>query len=454
MPPDLLEVLEAGEGQVIIASSKANEKSYCNLNDSYSVFTICLLEALQGKATAKSDSYVRIFQVLDYLFAQVPKRAAPNSQHPAIERASNLDGDLAICYKKGRKYATNGTHEIEVFISYAVEDEALLDRLEVSLEPVCADGIRLWDQGQVKAGGDRNQQINQHLNSAQIILLLVSPDFLYSQDCNRKMHQVIQRYDAKEVYLIPIVLRPVGWEKPAFNQLQPLPKRGKPITSWENQDDAFLDVTNGIVEVITSLCSNPSDQSDSTDVAPDAKVSSDTNSSTDFNPPSPPKRLPRPSRPLRLDSAAYLEHPQEQDCYEEIIEPGALIRIKGTRQVGKTSLMMRVLHYAKQLGYRCGSVDLRALKSDSFTEPEEFWHQFCLLVNQELNLTKQQETQWHSYNQNLSSRAKYATYFEDNILFVSKTPIVLGLDGADIIFKDSDIGTSFLPLIRSWYQQA
>ena len=91
----------------------------------------------------------------------------------------------------------------------------------------------------------------EHLKTDQIILLLISADFIHSDFCYRiEMNQAIDRHDAREARVIPILLRPTDWQGTPFSKLEALPKDGKAVTSWPNIDEAFLDIVQGIRQAI------------------------------------------------------------------------------------------------------------------------------------------------------------------------------------------------------------
>jgi len=141
-------------------------------------------------------------------------------------------------------------HEaIEVFFSYAHEDEGLRDKLANHLKLLERQGvIQKWHDRQILAGTEWKGQIDSHLETAQIILLLISSDFLASDYCyDLEMKRALERHDAEEARVIPIVLRPVDnlWKAP-FGKLQALPTDGKPVTRWDNEDEAFANVARGI----------------------------------------------------------------------------------------------------------------------------------------------------------------------------------------------------------------
>lgn len=137
---------------------------------------------------------------------------------------------------------------IEVFYSYAHADEALRDQLEKHLAVLKRQKvISAWHDRLITAGEDSANEIDQHINSASIILLLVSADFLTSDYCYEiEMTQALGRHKAGETRVIPIILRPCDWQKSPFGKLQALPKDAKPITTWADRDEAFLNVAEAI----------------------------------------------------------------------------------------------------------------------------------------------------------------------------------------------------------------
>ena len=93
-----------------------------------------------------------------------------------------------------------------------------------------------------------------HLNQAQIILLLISADFMASDFCySIEMTQAISRHDRNQARVIPIILRPTDWEGAPFAKLKVLPADGKPVTQWPTHDNAFADVVQGIREAVRGL---------------------------------------------------------------------------------------------------------------------------------------------------------------------------------------------------------
>lgn len=145
--------------------------------------------------------------------------------------------------------------DIEIFVSYSHNDKELRNELEKDLNILKRQyDITSWSDGEIPAGREWAHEIEEHLSKADIILLLISPDFLASNYCyEEEMMKAMMRHEAKEAYVIPIVLRPALWEISPFGKLQALPTGGHPITLWDNRDAAFLDVAKGIQRAVEHL---------------------------------------------------------------------------------------------------------------------------------------------------------------------------------------------------------
>jgi hypothetical protein len=141
---------------------------------------------------------------------------------------------------------------IEIFCAYAQKDEPLQQELKTHLSNLQDEGYPLfWYDRPLAPGVDWAQEIDQHINSAKMILLLVSADFLatrYSR--GSEMARAWERHTAGEVRIIPIMLRAASWRNELFASVQALPSNAQPITSWRNRDEAFVDVVAGIRQVL------------------------------------------------------------------------------------------------------------------------------------------------------------------------------------------------------------
>lgn len=156
-----------------------------------------------------------------------------------------------------RQLKQTKTHQLELFFSYAHEDEPLRDELAKHLTILERQGmISAWHDREISAGTEWKGEIDRHLQSAQIILLLISSDFLASDYCyDIEMKKALERHDQREAIVIPVVLRPVSWQGAAFAKLQALPENGKAVTLWDNQDAAFFNIAEGIRTAINGYLS-------------------------------------------------------------------------------------------------------------------------------------------------------------------------------------------------------
>lgn len=144
---------------------------------------------------------------------------------------------------------------IKVFYSYAHEDEDLLNKLATHLKILerqqVIDGHSFRE---ITPGSEWEQVINNNLEAAQIILFLVSADFIASDFCwGVEMARAMERHKAGDARVIPIILRPCNWQNTPLGRLQALPKNAKPVTSFINLDEAFADVARGIRKVADGL---------------------------------------------------------------------------------------------------------------------------------------------------------------------------------------------------------
>jgi len=161
--------------------------------------------------------------------------------------------------------------------------------------------------------------------------------------------------------------------------------------------------------------------------------------------------IEEPTGQVPLNSPFYIERPPiEADCYRLILKPGALIRIKAPRQMGKSSLMTRILHHAEQAGYHTLSLSFQEADSEIFASLDQFLPWLCASVTEQLGLPDQVATYWQ--NNRFDNKRRCTRYFK-NYLFAEITkPLVLGLDEVDLIFQQP-IASNFFGLLRAWHEK-
>jgi hypothetical protein len=137
---------------------------------------------------------------------------------------------------------------LTVFLSYAHKDERLRIELEKHLSVLRrSELIETWHDRKIAPGVPINREIGRHLEHSDLVLLLISPDFMDSDYCfRREMHAALRRHAKGLARIIPIILRPVDWLRTPIGKLLALPRDGKPVTSWQRRDEALLDVANGV----------------------------------------------------------------------------------------------------------------------------------------------------------------------------------------------------------------
>ncbi len=173
----------------------------------------------------------------------------------------------------------HGKKTINLFYSYSHADEALREELEKHLKLLQRQQvIDSWHDRKIISGTEWDKVINNNLDTADIILLLISADFLASDYCwDIEIQRAMQRHEEKSAVVIPVLLRPCDTGNANFMKLQGLPKNFKPVTSWTNRDEAFTDIARGIRAA--------AEQIRKTQDIDEVKVSSDNPVPTIINPP-------------------------------------------------------------------------------------------------------------------------------------------------------------------------
>lgn len=169
-----------------------------------------------------------------------------------------------------------------------------------------------------------------------------------------------------------------------------------------------------------------------------------------------PQPLPKPKYPNiaePLNSPFYIERPEiENNSYQQVLQPGSLILIKAANQVGKTSLLIRILDYAAT--QNCRTVQLNFwsdAKPADFETLDKFLHWLCINISRQLHLSPKLDADW---DENIDSKTNCTEYFQQHFLSITNNPLVLGLDEIDRIFHYRDIAEDFLALLREWHDNS
>ncbi len=304
---------------------------------------------------------------------------------------------------------------MQVFYSYSHLDEALRDKLETHLATLKRNKIIAgWHDRAITAGSEWAKAIDHNLARADIILLLISADFLASDYCyDIELKQAMERHQTGEARVIPIILRPCDWQDTPFGQLQALPKNAKALTTWDNQDEAFLDVVGGIKKAIAALQASQT-----------------------------PVNL--------LQGSIYIDRPPiENQCYQEINRQGALLRLKAPEKMGKSLLIRKIFDYAQQKSYQTILLDLQLLETAVLQDSNSFLQWICRRVSKKLKVNDCVGDYWDGMTPNTHC----TDYFEDYLLEKVENPLVLALDNIDRIFGEdlAEVASNVFGMLRSWW---
>jgi DNA-binding CsgD family transcriptional regulator len=157
-----------------------------------------------------------------------------------------------------------------------------------------------------------------------------------------------------------------------------------------------------------------------------------------------------PGCPLAVDSRYYLERPPAEHKALKILKPGALVRIRGPRKTGKTSLLYRTLHKAREQGCKTAVVKLYRADSDILGDVQRFLQWFCLQISDEVGLPPKLEDYWSELQGNATSCSQYLQSYLLNQL---DQPIVVGIDEADLLFEYPATADVMFRLMRGWFEE-
>ncbi len=158
-----------------------------------------------------------------------------------------------------------------------------------------------------------------------------------------------------------------------------------------------------------------------------------------------------PSGSLPLDSPFYIEQSAiEAQVYKEIEQPGALVRIKAPKEMGKTSLLRRILNYANYQGYCTVNLDLTQIDQIILDNVNRFLRWLCANVTRQLQLEPKLDEYW---DEDIGSKVSCTHYFQNYLLEQINSPLVIAFDEVDQIFDHPLVAKDFFLLLRLWYEE-
>jgi len=186
----------------------------------------------------------RIEQELVDIYQEQGRDGAARESELRAELQQNTDERLRVAQRARR----NRQKAAAVFVSYARDDKALCDKLSDHLGGLRTGGyISVWSDGEIVPGQEWAPEITRHLDEADIVLLLVTSSFLGSEFIGRvELARALERHRRGDAIVIPVILRPADWQSAGLGGLQALPRDSKAVSTWADQDTAFLDIVQGL----------------------------------------------------------------------------------------------------------------------------------------------------------------------------------------------------------------
>lgn len=294
-----------------------------------------------------------------------------------------------------------------------------------------------------RSPSDGLRHLDTVLGQCDYFLLLLAPQSAVSEMVTEEVRRARELYDAHPNHRPMIVPVRVGALQLNHNLRGYL--HGFQQWEWRSPTD-----TSSLLQALQPLLaeSRPLEIESATQALPTSLTALE-------DPDAPPLPVAEPELPwgqVNLVSAFYVERsPLEARCYETIVKPGALIRIKAPRQMGKTSLMSRILYHGEQQNYVTLPLSFQLADRAIFADLDKFLRWFCASVGLGLQLPNKLKDYWDDI---FGSKVNCKAYFEQYLLREMDTPLVLGLDEVDRVFEHRHIAEDFFGLLRAWHEEA
>lgn len=167
--------------------------------------------------------------------------------------------DSRDAYVKRVSEHGRGERPVKIFLSYARQDQRLVQELTTHLRPLERSGLSLtWHDRMIRRGAAWEKEISSAMERVDIFLVFVSADFLASDFIwEKEMARALRRHEEGKMQIVPIILRSVAWESTPLAAMQALPTNGRPVTLWSNRDEAWAQVVQAIDTLAAGLRSHP-----------------------------------------------------------------------------------------------------------------------------------------------------------------------------------------------------
>ncbi|MFO1431024.1 MAG: TIR domain-containing protein [Candidatus Competibacteraceae bacterium] len=297
---------------------------------------IAALENIWRRLLEKRDNLQRLYilesRVEEKLRLETIIKEIKEELLQAENQLSELESKIEPISKKPnianvRRNDLEKGEPISIFYSYSHQDESFRQILETHLYLLKRQGIiGDWHDRRIAAGTEWKGSIDQHMERAQLILLLISQDYLASDYCyDIEMKRALERHKSHEARVIPIILRPADWSGGLFSELQALPSGGKPVTLWSNRDEAFLNIVSSIRQVCYDILTQKNLETESEKVA---------TAETFFS-------LEEVFLASGIPSITFVEPLKFKELKSVLKQPGRGVVIEGPSGIGKTTALVK-----------------------------------------------------------------------------------------------------------------
>ncbi|WP_199331696.1 AAA-like domain-containing protein [Aulosira sp. FACHB-615] len=357
-----------------------------------------------------------------------------------IAQVESISANAQPSQKASSPISTTPIVSQRVFISYRSQ-EPDLSLAQHFYEAIKAAGHQAFMAGEsIRLGQNWPQRIDRELELCDYFLLLLSPQSASSEmvieEVRRAKHLRDLRSEHRPV-ILPIRVH-FPWSEPLNYDL-----RGYLNQIQQREWNSPADTSRILQEVLSLLAGITEGEVFSTDV--EEKISLSCSYI-----PMPVAEPELPEGQVDLASEFYIERPPiESRCKEAILKPGSLIRIKAPRQMGKTSLMARILYQASQQDYLTIPLSFQLADGKVFADLDKFLQWFCASVGRRLKVANKLKDYWDEI---FGSKDNCTVYFEDYLLAEINQPLVLGLDEVDCVFQYPEIAADFFGLLRAWHE--
>ncbi|WP_088239485.1 AAA-like domain-containing protein [Calothrix rhizosoleniae] len=371
--------------------------------------------------------------------ASIDLESIPESATPVL-KTRNLSQGTVVAPDAVKETAISGANETgkRIFISYKRDvqpDEQIALEILQSLSPQ----YQVFIDQKILIGTAWAKQIEAEISQADFLIVLLSEHSAHSEmvEAEIRMAHNFAQIQSGHPAILPVRLayrQPFQYPLSAYlNHIN--------WAYWSNEQD-----TPQLIEELKQAIA-----SDNFSINTQAKIDLlPLKELSDFPRPSPsaqPGALEIPEGTMKLKSAFYVERQADKVALNTIVQEGVTIPIKGPRQVGKSSLLNRIIKAAREGGKHVLFLDFQLLGKADLSSDEIFLRRFCSWVSEDLELEDQVDKYWQK---NISHIQRCTRYMSRYILKELDSPLVLAMDEVDKVF-DTPFRNDFFGMLRNWH---